>query len=346
MNILRWLLSTQLKRSPKQKKNGGFTLIELLVAMILAFLVITPLMGFMVSILNTDRQEQAKATSEQEIQTAIDYIVRDLQQAVYIYDANALNTNSNTDATQSGIKDQLPAGCDATKATCQPILVFWKRENIKAVTGYSNQDDSFVYSLVAYYLIQDNSGANTTWSKAARIARFEIKDGVSNSNVTTTCPNAYDTTSTYSQCPDTGFQPLNLSAKGLTLQQKMNTWTKATADFTQVPLVLVDFIDQTTETNGAPTVKCPASFTDPSDSTKTITWSTIPADSSSTKTGFYACVVSVAPGNKSVAQIYLRGNALARINNDDTKMVYNSNQSAYFPQVNVRVEGRSFIFSK
>jgi hypothetical protein len=46
----------------------------LLVGLILAFLVITPLLGFMISIMTQDRQEQAKAASEQEIQSALNYI--------------------------------------------------------------------------------------------------------------------------------------------------------------------------------------------------------------------------------------------------------------------------------
>ena len=127
------LLTKLLKKAPKQA-NSGFTLIELLVAMIIATLVITPLLGFMVNILNSDRIEQAKATSEAEIQAAIDYIAQDLEQAVYIYNATALNAISTADPNTSGIKDQIPPvatgvdGCGTATPTCAPVLVFWKRE--------------------------------------------------------------------------------------------------------------------------------------------------------------------------------------------------------------------------
>ena len=40
---------------------------------------------------------------------------------------------------------------------------------------------TFVYSLVAYYLIKDN---NATWSNGARIARWQIRDGVKASGFT------------------------------------------------------------------------------------------------------------------------------------------------------------------
>ena len=47
------------------KKTFGFTLIELLVGMVLAFLVMAPMLGFMVNMLDSDNREQAKATTEQ-----------------------------------------------------------------------------------------------------------------------------------------------------------------------------------------------------------------------------------------------------------------------------------------
>jgi len=60
INPLRFLFNNKLKASNLTQAPGGFTLIELLVAMILAALVITPLLGFMLNIMDTDRKEQAK----------------------------------------------------------------------------------------------------------------------------------------------------------------------------------------------------------------------------------------------------------------------------------------------
>ncbi|MDZ8028728.1 MAG: hormogonium polysaccharide secretion pseudopilin HpsC [Nostoc sp. SerVER01] len=322
MNILRWLLNTQLKLSQKQNKNSGFTLIELLVAMLIAFLVITPLLGFMISVLNTDRQEQAKANSEQEIKAALDYIARDLQQALYIYD----------DTSSTGIISKIP-----TVTNGVPVLVFWKREFTKDALETKNaanvvqfKDDSFVYSLVAYYLIKDTS---STWSQAARIARWQIKDGVTNSSGRNDCP-GFPTTEKYSLCPDKGFKQFDLSDKGKTLQQKMNSWTNSLGvgeSYNQSPVVLVDFIDQTT--TGAPGAVCSTGFTQ------------IPA--TITRTGFYTCVNSVGTDNRSTVEVYLRGNAQARlIENDETKIRYTQSKASYFPSGNIKVQGRSFIFNK
>jgi len=44
-------------------------------------------------------------------------------------------------------------------------------------------EDSFVYSLVAYYPIKDNQDKDAIWSGAARIGRFQIKDGVQNPTI-------------------------------------------------------------------------------------------------------------------------------------------------------------------
>ncbi|MBD2679908.1 MULTISPECIES: hormogonium polysaccharide secretion pseudopilin HpsC [Nostoc] len=333
MNILRWLLNTQLKLSHKQNKNNGFTLIELLVAMLIAFLVITPLLGFMIGVLNTDRQEQAKANSEQEIKAALDYIARDLQQALYIYDDTGI----------TAINSQIPAVTNGV-----PVLVFWKREFTKDTLETKNgatvlfRDDAFVYSLVAYYLIKDTS-SSSNWSQAARIARWQIKDGVLNSSGRTDCPGF--TTEKYSLCPDKGFKQFDLSDKGKTLQEKMNSWTNslgAGGTYNQSSVVLVDFIDQTTISQENPTVTA-ASVTCPTPTG--LVFKRVPA--SIERRGFYACVNSVGTDNRSTVEVYLRGNAQARlIQNDETKIRYTQSKASYFPNANIKVQGRSFIFNK
>jgi type II secretory pathway pseudopilin PulG len=332
MNILRWLLSTQLKPSQKQNKNSGFTLIELLVGMLIAFLVITPLLGFMISVLNTDGQEQAKANSEQEIKVALDYITRDLQQAIYIYDATGIACLSGTvDASTANTcpnasTNQLPSPTNGV-----PVLVFWKRELVSqaiTITG-TQKDDIFVYSLVAYYLIKDTSA---NWSQAARIAKWEIKDGVSNAAATVAC-SGFAATEKYLPCPDKGFKPFDLSQKGVTLQAKMNSWTGG-GTYDQVPVVLVDFIDQTTIAQGAPAGICSTNF------------SQVPVAATSVRTGFYACVNSVSLNNRSAVEVYLRGNAQARLIQDETKVRYAQSKSSYFPTANIKVQGSSFIFTK
>ncbi|MHC5822932.1 MAG: hormogonium polysaccharide secretion pseudopilin HpsC [Nostoc sp.] len=335
MKTLKFLLSKQLKRSKGIQQVDGFTLIELLIGMILAFLIITPLLGFMVNILDTDRKEQAKANSEQEIQAALDYIARDLQQAIYIYDATGigcLTGTADTTTCPDASTNQLPS---PTATDRVPVLVFWKRELVsKATTG--TLDDTFVYSLVAYYLIKDTS---TTWSNAARIARWQIRDGIPDPTSTQTC-GQYLT----GQCPNPGFALFKLDGIG-TITQKMNAWTKATANYTADTTVLVDFIDQTKNDDvpPAPSVTCPANYTTPT----VVTWSKIPQDvvsfntfNTGKMTSFSACIDVV----NTTAQVFLRGNALARLQKDNLN--YKDSSKTYFPNASIRVQGRGYLFTK
>ncbi|MBD2528098.1 prepilin-type cleavage/methylation domain-containing protein [Nostoc flagelliforme FACHB-838] len=326
---LKFILNTQLKRSGINKTISGFTLIDLLVAMVMAVLIITPLMAFMINILEGDRKEQAKATSEQEIQAALDYIARDLQQAVYIYDADGTTRNTNTTTiTSSGIANQIPPlksapNCNPTTGSspsvCTPILVFWKRELIADSVGISgtsqtgtNADDGFAYSLVAYYLITNpNQTTNSTWSKEARIGRFQLRGAVNAANVNTTV-----------STDDSGFSTLPLNKTGASLKEKMNQWQAASGTYAQRVETLIDYVSTT-----AP----PSASAAPCSSPKLV---------GSQTSGFFACV----DATEVLAQVYIRGNALARLQNNN--LASTDNLKSYFPSSSIRVQGRGFLFTK
>ncbi|BAY45672.1 hypothetical protein SAMD00079811_32790 [Scytonema sp. HK-05] len=321
MSPLKWLFMKLLKLFRVKQKYDGFTLVELLVGIVIATLVVTPLLGFMLNIMTTDRQEQAKATTEQEIKAALDYIARDLQQAIYIYDAEGIQA----------IRQQLPKYDDKDKNNFFPVLVFWKRQFVSdGLIIYSSKnrqlkDDTFVYSLVAYYLIKDDD-KDSVWSKAARIGRFKISNG-------------YELTETSDKKiqRDKGFQMFNLQNLG-NLKSKMNQWTKRSGEsYTQDIVPLVDYIDKTlinNDTNPAPP-NCKIGqqvpiFSESGDSVATILVKS---------RGFYVCVDS----QNVVAEIYLRGNALARLQNNNIN--FNGSNKTYFPQASTRVQGNRFLFT-
>ena len=328
-----FLLQGWMKFSTRKNRDHGFTLVELLIGLVMAFLVLTPLFGLMISIMNTDEKEQAKTTSEQELQTAIDFITRDLQQAVYIYDYQGVTNNYNTIAANSGIKDSLPIVTGGV-----PILVFWKQEvvsNVIPTTGPN--DDASVYSLVAYYLINSPS---TIWSNTARIARWQIKDGVRSPSDTSgvTCNPSYNTSIKFvdaDNCPSPGFKPFDLD---------MNQWQRS-GSFTNDPQVLVDFIDQTPrDQTNVPNIT-PSCAQDDNQPGVTIT-----PISSTTMTSFYACVSNYAdPTNQgqviSTAQIFIRGNALARIQTSNIDYEDNSQQT-YFPTVSAIIQARGSSYAQ
>ncbi|MFM6454397.1 MAG: type II secretion system protein J, partial [Planktothrix sp.] len=104
------------QKSPKLNSSLGMTMIELLVGTIIAFIIITPLMGMVIGLLNDDSREQAKATTDEEINSALQYISDDISQAIHIYD------NTGITALASAANSILPAPANST-----PILVFVKR---------------------------------------------------------------------------------------------------------------------------------------------------------------------------------------------------------------------------
>jgi len=332
-----FLLQGWMKFSTRKNRDHGFTLVELLIGLVMAFLVLTPLFGLMISIMNTDEKEQAKTTSEQELQTAIDFITRDLQQAVYIYNSQGVTNNYNTIAANSGIRDSLP-----TVAGGVPILVFWKQElvsNVIPTTG-TKKDDASIYSLVAYYLIDAPSTNPKIWSNTARIARWQIRDGVRSPSDTSgvTCNSSYNTSIRFvdaNNCPSPGFKPFDLV---------MNQWQRS-GSFTNDPQVLVDFIDQTPiNPTNVPNIT-PSCAQDDNQPGVTIT-----PISSTTMTSFYACVSNYAdPTNQgqviSTAQIFIRGNALARIqtSNIDYK---DKSQQTYFPTVSAIIQARGSSYAQ
>ncbi len=319
MKTLQFILRSQIKSSKVIHKPGGFTLIELLVALLIAFLIITPLLGFMINVMSTERQEQAKANSEQEIQTALNYISRDLQQAVYIYDAAGIEA----------IKSQLRYPNDSQKL---PLLVFWKRELVNSVIAAADnsKDDIFVYSLVAYYLIKDS---NTTWSKAARIARWQIKDGVRTTSGGVDCTGYTGKYVNADNCPSPGFAPFEDQFDEVdSLEQGMNKWKKASGTYNTDAAVLIDYVDQSTD-SPRPDAACP-----PDSTTPAITWSKIIPTNNIT--GFYVCVDRA----NTTAQVFIRGNALARLDSDPNRIKYNAAKKTYFPATSVRVQGRGYLF--
>ncbi|WP_242034959.1 hormogonium polysaccharide secretion pseudopilin HpsC [Dolichospermum sp. FACHB-1091] len=278
IKILKFIFKNQFKASKSLDKSAGFTLVELLIALAMSSIIITLLLQFMITMITTDSDEEIKITSEQEIQIALDYISRDLQQAIYIYDADGINA----------IKPQLRYPDDDTKT---PILVFWKREI--SDNNSAGEDNS---SLVVYYL--DNS-SSTIWSKAARISKWQIKKN------------------------DPGFAPFNI-VKYNTVEEAMNNWEKSgnyssgnTAD------VLIDYVDQTTDS--PPAATCPDNTITPP-----ITWSKITP--SNDMTGFYACVDKA----NTTAKVFIRGNALAR---RESNPEYENDKKSYFPTASAIVQG-------
>jgi len=335
--LLRLLLKSQQQQnhSGPAQTDKGMTLVELLVGAIMAFLIITPMLGFVVDMLNTDRREQVKSNTEQDLQAAVDFIAQDLSQAIYIYDGKGIND----------IRSQLPNNLDTNRV---PILVFWKRQLIKnsipvdASTlkpkdcSPNTCNDTYLRSLVAYYHFKDP--VNNTWCQPSgndcptRIARYEITDGVKNP-----LTQAYykdDSETTNEQRKDSAFN------------EKFD-FSKPTIDVTTGvafpdPQVLVNYIDHTTTATTPsvpqpPDCKIALGVVDPTAAGSTpINAADLRITDGSTHS-FYACVDT----SKNLARVTIRGNSLRRLQPNDT--AYNPNKSAFFPTATVQVKGLGAI---
>jgi len=272
--LLNLLLRTQghPRRHPP-KSTGGFTMIELMVGMIIAFLIIVPMLAFVVDILNRDVREQVKSNTEQDLQAAVDYMTQDMSQALYVYD---LNKDGKTAEEQTKIDNFIAELPQANDDTQTPILVFWKRDFVEnAIDGTTGGicedpdndpcDDTFVMSLVAYYLIEDGKD---TWCQPLggtcpkRIARFQIQDGARGNNGYV-CDQDADGDGRSSDCEsntdlknfqrDKGFNDFNTSDP--------LAWTKYAGEDYDNPLnVLVNYIqvfdlERVSDSNKLATIK-------------------------------------------------------------------------------------------
>lgn len=346
--LLRLLLKSQHQRNRSEpaQTDKGMTLVELLVGTIMAFLVITPMLAFVVDMLNTDRREQVKSNTEQDLQAAVDFIAQDLSQAIYIYDQAGITAINST-------TNKLPPAPANTTGT--PILVFWKRQQIKnavpvastgdpkpincnpaAKPGAANEcNDTYVLSLVTYYQIQDPPNSNSTWcqpegaSCPTRIARYEIREPVRD-------PDTIDPKKPYY-----GEGELKESQQGSKAFNENFNFSKPTEnvttgkDFPPSPEVLVNYIDPSTSGPPLSSTECQAALgkpTDPKDPTKLLDEATLQVTDDKTNS-FYACVDTA----RNIARVTIRGNSLRRLQANDTD--YKAEKSAYFPTASVQVQG-------
>ncbi|MEG4987783.1 hormogonium polysaccharide secretion pseudopilin HpsC [Microcoleus sp. BR0-C5] len=343
-NLLRLLLKSQHQknRSKRAQTDKGMTLVELLVGAIMAFLIITPMLGFVVDMLNTDRREQVKSNTEQDLQAAVDFIAQDLSQAIYIYDNDGITALKNSNSLRPPTTD--PAGT--------PILVFWKRQlqpkalpvlptaaNTPNPANCNTTDkpcnDAYVLSLVAYYQINENNPASI-WCQPSgancptRIVRYQIRDGLKDPKAASPATNPYYASVKTGQERSPAYNRLFDLSKPLENVTEPNVnWESGE--------VLVNYLDYGKEPKlignecrtalGNPTTQTGAT-------TSPITEDTLKVTDRTTKeiNSFYACVDT----ERNVARVTIRGNSLRRIQTDAD---YNEKKSAYFPTASVQVQG-------
>ncbi len=335
--LLRLLLKNQhpRNRSEPAQTDKGMTLVELLVGAIMAFLIITPMLAFVVDMLNTDRREQVKSNTEQDIQAAVDFIAQDLSQAIYIYD------NAGVNAIKSSL---IPPTSDPAGT---PILVFWKRQlqpNALPViptaadtpnpsncnTTNTPCNDAYVLSLVAYYQINDN---NPIWCQPSgtdcptRIVRYQIRDGLKDPRA------ASPATQPYYDSVKTGQERSPAYNRLFDLTKPLENVTEPNAKLGSGE-VLVNYIDHSAKQLDV--AECQKALGTPQTkiglaAATNVPEATLKVTDPSTNS-FYACVDNA----RNLARVTIRGNSLRRLQTDAD---YDAKKAAYFPTVSVQVQG-------
>jgi len=329
-------------------------MVELLVATIMSFLIITPILAFAVNILESDVREQAKASTELELQSAMDYIQQDISQAYYIYDGAGVKE----------VQDQLYYKDDLVNKI--PVLVFWKRELAKNAIDVTatpapilcdkpieddddpnlqNCDDTYVDSLVAYYLVKDDLAKwcqPGTVNCPARIERWSIRDGAKNSDGTYLCGvEGKDATcdaddkKTFKRSLGIPYIKADKTPDGTPFDIiKPNEWVKSSEDYNTTPQVLVNYIakgDVTPITDQCSNV---LNVTTPAENDLRI--GVTDYANPDTFKSFYGCVNSA----DTIAQITIKGDAMRR-NEAKNADCDPAKKSPYCPSVSGQIRGMS-----
>lgn len=217
------MIKTFLKRYRKSRlpanraETDGFTLLELLVAMLVAGIVSTGLLFIVVQLIQTNLREAARSDTQRDLQAAIDYIARDVREAVFVYDATCLlNRPSGVDAARCpGLRSYLPTAITESSNNI-PVLAFWRldplpgapsgsstgfRELCKEQAAAYSQSGNLptviqgvpclsgqMYTLVVYSL--NNDAGRTVSQGRARIMRYVLPQFTSGSLPPASPPNS------------------------------------------------------------------------------------------------------------------------------------------------------------
>ncbi|MGA1134179.1 MAG: prepilin-type N-terminal cleavage/methylation domain-containing protein [Prochlorotrichaceae cyanobacterium] len=196
LNLSKWL--NRLLKPPKVQ--SGFTLIEVLIAAAIGSIIISSLLWLLVNLVGTERRESALTDTERDMKRALDYIVADLKQAVYIYDGGCslvVTTNvcspyfhSDPDTAANRFLPTWVEEMDNANPDTVPVLAFWKTDPADTTeldgitcatptyTGAALDECNnlkrrrYTYSLVVY--TQDVPQAGQDWAGQTVIYRQEI----------------------------------------------------------------------------------------------------------------------------------------------------------------------------
>ncbi|MEO1620737.1 MAG: prepilin-type N-terminal cleavage/methylation domain-containing protein, partial [Cyanobacteria bacterium J06632_3] len=160
-------------KNSKRPLIKGFTLIELLISLVISSVVMTGLLAFVVELTSIDKRETNLDQVQRDMNRAMEYMVDDLKEAVYVY------PDPQTVAAQLTADSAFPGGTGEV-----PVLAFWRIDPIETLPDCSTGSAAFqaecslleirqaAYTLVVY--AQKVNDGNQNWSGQSRIIRYEL----------------------------------------------------------------------------------------------------------------------------------------------------------------------------
>ncbi|MBD2428804.1 prepilin-type N-terminal cleavage/methylation domain-containing protein [Phormidium sp. FACHB-1136] len=274
--LTRWLLGR--RRASRQQ---GFTLTELLVSLIMGTLIMGSLLYLVVELLGVNAREERLTQVQQDTRRALDYMSREVREAVFIY--------TNPTAVVSQLTNAPPQST--------AVLAFWHLRDIEDQIGALNADCTTygtpeqrelcgilklrrsVYDLVVYFVRPNTAG--DIWSGPNRIIRYELTAFSDLSQLTYT----------------TGYVDPSLPNSNFAAWEKAGGASSTTAT-AGTAAVLTDSIDD----DASAGVGCPTGLSPSPD--------TNPADGIVDANNFFTCTnpTATASDNQTL-YLFLRGSA-------------------------------------
>jgi prepilin-type N-terminal cleavage/methylation domain-containing protein len=298
----------------RRQSVRGFTLLELLIAMVVSAIMVSALLYGVVEIMGTNQRDASRSDTQRDMQMALDYMVRDLREAVYIYPGECLNTgNCSTVPTQhTGLLSYLPAGMN--DANNLPVIAFWRVDPLPADTqalcrtNVANFATTLpgvpcvsrrMYTLVVYALNVENN--TSIWRGKSRLVRYQLPQFTAGSAVTPGWVSPLTV--------EDGFKswPFGLPKNA---QTPVKMQAALPTNYTPGNLVLTDFVDNKPQgLRGAEAQLCPTNYS----VTPPPAIATGGTSGFKSTLGFYACVQRPnAVGLNQEVLVYLKGNAAGR----------------------------------
>lgn len=296
-----------------RRSHCGFTLTELLVGLVTSSIFLAATSGIIIEVMRQERRESAKIDTQNELQLALDYIRRDLQEAVFVYSGQEL-------------QDELIAN-NRINTSDTPVLAFWKLSDADECEGSATAACTTdpggqnignlaltgnKYVLIAYYW--QTNVSSTTWSAdqfgPARITRLEL--------------GPFESGGTPTQRADyRAFDPL--IPIGWPYESSYGTLPAFNSTLSPRQ-VLTAFVDSNEVVPAPAAINCPAGY----NPTPNVSGAPSAANA---YYAFFACVSDQAKNQDVI--VYLRGNGLARA--DGTA---SASDLALFPQLETTVFAR------